>query len=76
MDAIGCFHPPLGPREQPLPLFYKLNLHDVVQAFPPTANGGRPPTRTDLYGVSNNFANCSTIAPASWSASMMVTARS
>ena len=21
IDAIGCFHPPLGPRDQPLPLF-------------------------------------------------------
>ena len=27
----GCFHPPLGPSDQALPLVLKLDLHAVIQ---------------------------------------------
>jgi hypothetical protein len=31
-DSIGCVHPALGPGDEALPFFLKLDLHRVVQA--------------------------------------------
>ena len=30
VDAVGCFHPRLGPSDQALPLFQELDLHALT----------------------------------------------